>query len=536
MSAAMRGTAVNLVSVNTAPDRAKKVIGAVIEQVKDRYHLVHAGNSETIEGVKPLLLSIQPPPGILFCASMWTPEQQEHIQKVAKETIPGIQTHAIPTGLQVKVGPEGIVKYLSERIDSIMEQSSHVSSTSTSAPSDSGFIDQDDPSIPNSEALVSFRDIIPRPDHPRIAGIEHHTAQSWCSSRREVPAPAWLINRLDRKNLEKPYKGFSSDGKPDANVYHYERDEGAPVEEACAAASALLDGISEEERSSVTRGDVQDDDDFRLWSNPELYMNEGGIRLDESSETAKTLTLDLLRATLSAKGYEKVVGCTLTNGFLGQLVNGSKVLNRHSYNLRLFLPKNGRPSTSAPWGFSFFGHHLCIAVAFAGKVMVVGPTFLGAEPDRIDEGPYEGTRLFQSEEMLALTLMRSLSEANQAKARISEGMTPKEGLSEDRWNPFDERHIGGARQDNRIVPYEGCLVSSMTPEQREQIYAILHAFNVYLPDGPLTHRMKLLRQYEDQTYFAWIGKSGLSDPYYYRIQSPVTFCEFDFHCGSEYTA
>lgn len=36
---------INLASVNTHPDRAKRVIGAVIEGVKDRYPLVHAGNS-----------------------------------------------------------------------------------------------------------------------------------------------------------------------------------------------------------------------------------------------------------------------------------------------------------------------------------------------------------------------------------------------------------------------------------------------------------------------------------------------------------
>jgi hypothetical protein len=145
----------------------------------------------------------------------------------------------------------------------------------SAAPTDSGFVQEYDPSVPNSEALVSFRDIIPKPDHPRIAGIEHHTAKSWCSTRREVPAPAWLINRLDKKNLELPYKGFSSDGNPDPSVYHYEEDEGAPIESACKAASALLDGVSSEEVKSVTKGDVQDDDDFRLWSNPELYMNEG---------------------------------------------------------------------------------------------------------------------------------------------------------------------------------------------------------------------------------------------------------------------
>ncbi|KLT46543.1 hypothetical protein CC85DRAFT_253674 [Cutaneotrichosporon oleaginosum] len=117
----MSGPPVNLVSVNTAPERAKKVIGEVIENVKHKYAIVHAGNSTTIEDVKPLLLSVQPPPEILFCASMWTPKEQEEIQRIARETIPGIKTHAIPTGLQVQVGPDGIVKYLMERIDDIMK-------------------------------------------------------------------------------------------------------------------------------------------------------------------------------------------------------------------------------------------------------------------------------------------------------------------------------------------------------------------------------------------------------------------------------
>jgi hypothetical protein len=94
-----------------------------------------------IEGVAPLLKSIQPPPGILvsqhvsvpapsplltfptepqFCASMWTPEQQTQIQQIARDTIPGIRTAAIPTGLQVEKGPDAVVEYLKGKIDEIM--------------------------------------------------------------------------------------------------------------------------------------------------------------------------------------------------------------------------------------------------------------------------------------------------------------------------------------------------------------------------------------------------------------------------------
>lgn len=174
----------------------------------------------------------------------------------------------------------------------------------------------------------------------------------------------------------------------------------------------------------------------------------GGIRLDESTPEIQTAIHGILQASSSPAGYLKIRGCCLTNDFLGQLVNGKNVLNEHSYNFRLF----GTPSLTTPWGFTFFGHHLCLAVVFLGKRMIIGPTFMGAEPDRIDEGPHKGLRLFHTEEIESLKLMQNLPKELQEKATLSKGMDGK-SLPADRWNPFDERHLGGARQDNRIVPY-----------------------------------------------------------------------------------
>ena len=65
----------------------------------------------------------------------------------------------------------------------------------------------------------------------------------------------------------------------------------------------------------------------------------------------------------------------------------------------------------------------------------------------------------------------------------------------------------------------------MMPEQREQVWELVKSFNTYLPDGPLEAHMKRVRKYEGETWFAWIGKFGLGDPYYFRIHSPVVFCE-----------
>jgi hypothetical protein len=157
------------------------------------------------------------------------------------------------------------------------------------------------------------------------------------------------------------------------------------------------------------------------------------------STKTQDLVHAVLKASLSSAGYAKAAGCTYTNAFLGELVNGRKVLNEHSYNFRLFSPTSG-PSTTEPWGWSFFGHHLCLNVVFVGRRMVIGPTFMGAEPDRIDVGPHAGLRLFTQEEIRGLNLMRDLSAENQSTAQLNEDMV--EGLAEDRWNPFDERWVG----------------------------------------------------------------------------------------------
>lgn len=54
---------------------------------------------------------------------MWTPEESEEIQKIARDTVPGIKTMAIPHGLQVEKGPDAVVEFLKERWGPLVEGS-----------------------------------------------------------------------------------------------------------------------------------------------------------------------------------------------------------------------------------------------------------------------------------------------------------------------------------------------------------------------------------------------------------------------------
>lgn len=58
--------------------------------------------------------------GRQFCASMWTPEESDRIQAIAKETVPGIKTMALPQGLQVERGPDAVVEYIEEKFPGLV--------------------------------------------------------------------------------------------------------------------------------------------------------------------------------------------------------------------------------------------------------------------------------------------------------------------------------------------------------------------------------------------------------------------------------
>ena len=56
-----------------------------------------------------------------FTASMWTPEQSARVLAEAKEVNPQCKTLAIPQGLQVEKGPDGVVAWVTEQLPALIE-------------------------------------------------------------------------------------------------------------------------------------------------------------------------------------------------------------------------------------------------------------------------------------------------------------------------------------------------------------------------------------------------------------------------------
>jgi hypothetical protein len=308
------------------------------------------------------------------------------------------------------------------------------------------------------------------------------------------------------------------------------QDEGVPIDLIVEAVRKVFDQLTPEERSKLLY--PINAKEWRAWSNPEMLLRPFGLRLEEVSETIATSILSLIEATFSRKGYEKALGAMRINNFLGEICEVPKVMNKYSYNFLMF----GNPSTVESWGWSLYGHHLCLNVFLKGHQIVISPTFTGAEPNIIDTGEFAGTEILHSEGTLGLELMQSLKVSAKAEARIFKllhdpGMLQTGNLIEDRWNQDDQRHVCGAFRDNRIVPEEGVRVSELNGHQQKLVLDIAEEFLLYLPDAAREIRKEQIKSHFSETFFCWIGSYGDDDPFYYRVQSPVIIFEFDHHSG-----
>lgn len=367
-----------------------------------------------------------------------------------------------------------------------------------------------------------FRDILPAPDDPRLRGISERDACQHGDYRLSfAPVRAFFDACLERQR--EPFVGVTSDGIKPPGLYAL-APEDAPAARMVAAARRLLKLASDAQRETMRR-DIESAQ-WRGWSNPEIYVSRHGLRLEDIDEPVRDAILAVLQASMSHRGYEKARYCMVMNQFLGELVNAPKVMNEWSYNFLLY----GEPSLTEPWGWNFYGHHLCLNCFLVNGQMVISPTFMGAEPNRIDAGPYRGLTLFQDEERIGLELMRSLPAAVQERAQIYRLMKDP-AMPPGRWHPADQRHLGGAFQDNRVIAYEGVRVGEFSPRQRRRLLDLIDTYVGYLPTGPLTARMTAIERHLEETRFAWIGGFGDEDPFYYKIQSPVVLIEFDHHSG-----
>lgn len=401
----------------------------------------------------------------------------------------------------------------------------------------------------DEELASAFRQHLPDLTSPRFVKTAQQSPYEYSEAFQQTQHPPWLyrLTKAWEDLLEDPFQGVTIDGTSHRDrdpsplltrgtgtvrqgVYKKEDFQGASIDKIVQATNTALGQLNSEQSKKVRY--PLNAKQWRCWSNPEFLLRPFGLRLEELPEETAQSILGVLEATFSKQGYQKALAAIRINHFLGEVCKVPRIMNQYSYNFLLF----GEPSTDKPWGWSLYGHHLCLNVYLHGSQIVISPYFTGAEPNLIDEGPWKGTQILHTQGDLGLRLMQSLPKEKQQivqtyKLMRDPKMLQSGDLKVDRWNQDDQRHLCGAFRDNRVVPYEGVKVSEMTAEQQEIVLEIADEFLLYYPDETRQKQKQQIKKHFEETYFSWIGGYGDHDAFYYRIQSPVIVLEFDHHSG-----
>ncbi len=284
-----------------------------------------------------------------------------------------------------------------------------------------------------------------------------------------------------------------------------------PATDMVGAARAFLDSLPPE---SLAKAKLAFDDAARTdWHY--VPRTRPGITFGEMTDAQRIAARNLIRTALSPRGMLKAESIMSLDGVLRDIEKAAGGTGGSRDPLAYTLTIYGEPSDARPWGWKIEGHHLSLNFTLPGGTVVdATPAFMGANPARVPSGPKAGLRVLAAEEDLGRELVRSLDEAQQKEAVVSQQV------------PADILTMPGRSLDG--APATGLPFSAMTPEQQALLKRLLdeYAFN-------LRHELaeaEVARIHEaglNNVRFTWTGSVEPGRPHYYRISGPTFVIEYD---------
>ncbi len=272
-------------------------------------------------------------------------------------------------------------------------------------------------------------------------------------------------------------------------------------------AKAFLASLDPEQRARAT---FQFADDERLnWHY--IPKERKGLPFKEMNSAQKHLAHALLSAGLSQRGYIKAVSIMSLDEILRVMENGTGPVRDPD---RYFFSVFGEPSDTGTWGYRVEGHHVSQNFTIVNGKVQVAPSFFGANPAEVREGPRKGLRVLGREEDLGRAFIQSLT-PEQKKIAIVSADAPGEILT------------GPARKAALTGQPSGIAAAKLTPKQRELLQNLLDEYCNNVPEEVAQMREEQIKKAAGNLYVAWAGGEQVGQPHYYRIQSPAFLIEYD---------
>ena len=242
-----------------------------------------------------------------------------------------------------------------------------------------------------------------------------------------------------------------------------------------------------------------------------------GVPLKELEIGQQQLAYALMSATLSHAGNQKALTIMSLGDYLRET---DEQPNEHRDSDAYYLTFFGTPDPEGTWGYRFEGFHISLNVTVVkGRWISVTPSFFGAIPATVPDGPRKGLQVLKQETELGRTLAKSFTEEQQ---EAGFGEIPD----------FLTETVGGLTTGNkrRIRPDEprGVAAANMTIGQRETLMRLVREhigrIRKELADQDLA---RIDRAGTDKIHFIWAGGLEEGEPHHYMIQGPTFLIEYD---------
>jgi len=236
-----------------------------------------------------------------------------------------------------------------------------------------------------------------------------------------------------------------------------------------------------------------------------------GLPLREMMAYQKHLASALLAAGLSQTGYIKAVTIMSLEDVLRIIENDS---GEHRNPEKYYFSVFGTPSDSGTWGYRVEGHHFSQNYTVVNGDVIDGPSFFGANPAEVRQGPRKGLRTLAGEEDLGIELIHTLDEQQQKVAIV---------------DPTAYKDILTAASRKAAVQGQpsGLPASKVNANQFDALMALMEEYARNVPEELAEGRIAQINKAGRNIHFAWSGGINRGDPHYYRVQTASFLIELD---------
>jgi hypothetical protein len=286
-----------------------------------------------------------------------------------------------------------------------------------------------------------------------------------------------------------------------------------PAARMAAAAQKFLDSLTPEQKQKATfdfDNPERTNWEFVPMQDKDKRPTRKGLPLQDMTAPQKQLALALVAAGTSDTGNKAATTIMGLESILKVLEakGGTMVRDPEWYFFTLF----GTPGKTGKWGWRVEGHHLSINYTLDNnEVVTATPTFFGANPATIKDGPRKGDRTLAEAEDYAIALFKALTDEQKTVALQKK--------------KFDEPKSKTAKSG--IGAPVGVAAAKMDEKQRELLIKLVRSYATRLPEEVAAVELKAVQNAGfDKVHFAFSGGTEPGEGHTYRVQGPTFVIEF----------